>query len=142
MDGSIHLESEKGKGSCFSFNIKLRTSQNEEESKDVSDAFGKWENLTQGEETGNEENYFVFGSDENRAEIKKRIEKLVLSIELGSWEKAETLADTIKALTATPDGFMKRPILMLEMAIRKENYERSLKAIESVKTVLAEKLGE
>lgn len=142
MDGSIHLESEKGKGSCFSFNIKLRTSQNQEESKDVSDAFGKWENLTQGKDTGNEENYFVFGSDENRAEIKKRMEKLVLSIELGSWEKAETLADTIKALASTPDGFMKRPILMLEMAIRKEDYERSMKAIETVKTVLAEKLGE
>ncbi len=140
MGGTIHLESEEGKGSCFSFNIKLQTTQNEAEDKELRETYHQWENLTVGMKKEEQEHNYKFGSEENREEIARRMEKLVLSIELGSWEKAESLAQTIKMLAATPDGFIKMPILALEMAIRKENYEKSMAAFEKVRKILDEKL--
>ncbi len=141
MNGTVYVESERGRGSNFSFSIRLRTSANEGENKELSAAYNKWSNLTIGMGKEEEEHFFEFGSAENKAEIKKRMEKLILSIELGSWEKAEMLAGTIKVLTDTPDGEMKRPILRLEMAIRKEDYDKSMAAYEQVKDILYEKFG-
>lgn len=142
MNGTIHLESEKGKGSCFSFNIKLSTAQDAKQNKDLGEIQQKWSNLIVGREQETQDDILQFGSEENKEELKKRMEKLILSIELGSWDKAETLAETIKALADSPDGEMKRPILRLEMAIRKENYEKSVVAYEQVKTALEEKFAE
>ncbi len=142
MNGSIHVESEKGKGSCFSFNIKLHTSQNAGENRELSEAYKKWGSLTGAMEQEHQEDYLTFGSDENKAELKKRMEKLILSIELNSWDKAETLAETIKALTKDIGDEMKRPMLQLEMAIRKENYDKSMEAYKRVCAVIREKAGE
>lgn len=141
MNGTIHVDSEKGKGSCFSFSIKLHTNQNEYESSELGSAYSKWTRLT-GETDESQENFMEFGSDNNRVELNKRMEKLVLSIELGSWEKAELLAETIKALVQGAGEDMKRPILRLEMGIRKENYDKSMAAYEQLKDILNEKLGE
>lgn len=140
MNGAIHVESEKGVGSCFSFNVKLHTSQNETESRDLTDIYNKWSSMTVAMEQQSADTSREFGSEDNKQEIARKMEKLVLSIELGSWEKAETLAETIKALTDTPDGDMKKLILRLEMAIRKENYEKSMAAYEQIKEALTDKL--
>lgn len=142
MNGKVHVESEKGKGSSFSFNIRLSTGQNAEGDKELRETYRKFSNLSIGTSQDTPENFQTFGSEENKAELKKRMEKLVLSIELGSWDKAETLAGTIKALSDSPDGSMKRVILRMEMAIRKENYEKSIAAYEQVKAALEEKMGE
>lgn len=142
MNGKVHVESEKGKGSSFSFNIRLSTGQNAEGDKELRETYRKFSNLSVGTSQDTPENFQTFGSEENKAELKKRMEKLVLSIELGSWDKAETLAGTIKALSDSPDGSMKRVILRMEMAIRKENYEKSIAAYEQVKAALEEKMGE
>lgn len=142
MNGLIHVESEKGKGSCFSFSIRLRTGQNVGESRDVSETYKKWSNLTVGMEQESDGDYLTFGSPENKAELSKRMEKLLLSMELGSWERAETMTETIKALTEGVDGDMKRLVLRLGMAVRKENYEKSMEAYEQLKAALADKLGD
>lgn len=141
MNGTIHVDSEKGKGSCFSFNIRLHTSKNAGESRDLKEIYQNWSNLTGELEQDEQENFFVFGSEENIAEVKKRMEKLLLSIELGSWEKAETLAETLKVLTQGMEGNMKKEILRMEMAIRKENYEKSILAYKQIEDVLKEKWG-
>ena len=141
MNGTIHVESEKGKGSCFSFSIRLHTGQHVGESRDLSEAYKKWSNLTVGMEQESEGDYLTFGTPENKAELDKRMEKLLLSMELGSWERAETMTETIKALTEGVDGDMKRLVLRLGMAVRKENYEKSMEAYEQLKTALAERLG-
>lgn len=142
MNGTIHVDSEKGKGSCFSFSIKLHTSQNEYESSELGSAYSKWSSITGEVEKESQESFMEFGSENNRVELAKRMEKLVLSLELGSWEKAELLAETIKALTQGAGEEMKRPILRLEMGIRKENYEKSMAAYEQLKDILKEKLGD
>ena len=70
------------------------------------------------------------------------MEKLVLSIELGAWDKAETLAATIKSLVENGDSDLKRVVLRMEMAIRKENYEKSMEMHAKLKEALTERLGE
>ncbi|MCM1104989.1 MAG: ATP-binding protein [Clostridium sp.] len=136
MHGSIHVESEKGKGSCFSFSVRLRTGENVDESRDMSETYRNWNSLTESmEETGHEER-LTFGTKANREELRKRLEKLVLSIELDSWDKAETLAQTIKTLAQDHESDLKRPILQLEMALRKENYDKSIAAYERVKETI------
>ena len=136
MNGTIHVESEKGKGSCFSFSIRLRTGENVDESRDLSETYRNWNSLTESMEENGYEERMTFGTKENREELKKRLEKLVLSIELNSWEKAETLAQTLKTLTKDHEGELKRPILQLEMALRKENYEKSIAAYERLKETI------
>lgn len=143
MGGTIRVDSEKGKGSCFSFSIKLRTSRTE--SVGDGDAGTVHQNFWNNpEESGSDpgESMYVFGSKENRREIKKRMEKLVLSMELGSWDKAEMLTDTVKALAGEADPALKRFFLRLEMSIRKENYESSMENYRKLKEALEEKLGE
>lgn len=140
MHGAVHVESEKGRGSCFSFSIRLHTSQNANESRDLSEVYKKWSNLTIGMRQESVGDFFTFGSAENKEELRKRMEKLLLSIELGSWERAETMAEVIKSLTENMEGDMKKLILRLEMAIRKENYEKSMSAYEQVKAALADQL--
>ncbi len=139
MNGSIHLESEPGKGSSFSFSIRLHTSKNTEENGDLSKIYEKWADFSGGIVQETQSSIFEFGSRENMAELKKRMEKLVLCLELGSWEKAETLSEAIKALLDGAGSDVKRAFLRLEMAVRKENYERSMAAYEQVQAMLAEK---
>lgn len=139
MGGTIRVDSEKGKGSCFSFNIKLHIGQSES-GGDIVTVQNSWNNLIEnssGEEL--EEKLYVFGSEQNQKEIKKRMEKLVLSLELGSWDKAEMLIDTIKALVGEMDSTMKRVFLRLDMAIRKENYDGSMENYNKLKAALDEK---
>ena len=141
MNGTVHVKSEKGKGSAFSFNVRLHTSQNVNESQDLKDAFNKWNTLTGDMEEDASEDFMEFGSPDNVAEFEKRMEKLILSIELGSWEKAETLAESIKVLLQNGGKDFKNPILRMEMAVRKENYEKSMAACDKIKAAFEEKLG-
>lgn len=142
MNGSVHVESEKGKGSNFSFYVKLHTNQNIDEIPEHLEVYHKWSNFTAAMENSGEDQFYQFGTEENRGEIKKRMEKLVLSIELGAWDKAETLAETLKTLIERSDGELKKLILRMGMAIRKENYEKSMEMYEQVKTALIERMGE
>ena len=142
MKGSIHVESEKGKGSNFSFYVKLHTNQSINTIQEHSEAYNKWNDFTAAMENEKEAHFYQFGTDENRIEIKKRMEKLVLSIELGAWDKAETLAETLKTLIESSDGDLKKMILRMGMAIRKENYEKSMEMYGQVKMALTERMGE
>lgn len=142
MHGNIHVESEKGRGSAFSFYVKLRTSQNLDENEKTKEVFSSWSHFAQEDSGDGGERFFRFGEEENKEELKKRMNKLVLSIELGAWDKAELLASTIKALVNGADDDLKKQTLRMEMAIRKENYEKSMEMYEKVKDMLAERIGQ
>lgn len=141
MHGNIHVESEKGKGSTFSFFIRLRTAQSESDSAKSAELYRKWKNYDEGDGDGSEA-FFRFGEADNRAELKKRMDKLVLSIELGTWDKAEVLASTVKSLVDKGDDDLKRQTLRMEMAIRKAKYEKSMEAYQKVREMLTERLGD
>lgn len=141
MGGTIHLDSEKGRGSCFSFNIKLHLGQADNREDEANASINNsWKSLINTDVV--EEDLYVFGSHENKKEITKRMEKLVLSMELGSWEKAEMLTDTIKTLAGEMDSTLKRVFLRLEMAIRKENYDAAIESYGKLKTALDDKFRE
>ena len=113
-----------------------------DEIQEHSEAYTKWNNFTAAMENEGKEQFYQFGTAENKVEIKKRMEKLVLSIELGAWEKAEALAETLKSLIENSDSELKKLMLRMGMAIRKENYEKSLEMYEQVKMALVERMGE
>ena len=142
MHGNIFVESEKGKGSAFSFFVELHTSQNVSENEKQSEAFQKWSEFENIEFVDSEEPFMQFEERDIGKELKTRMEKLVLSIEMQAWDKAELLAGTIKTLTDQEDAVLKKSILRLEMSIRKSNYEKSMQAYEKLKEVLRENISE
>ena len=59
--------------------------------------------------------------------------KLILSMEMDNWEKAEMFAETIKQLTADAPREIKSTILRLKMAVQKEDYNKAFAAFEVLK---------
>lgn len=141
MHGDIHVESEKGKGSAFSFSVKLKSEQVLDEAQ--SQVYVNWAEYVKEGENGNVDRMMQFGEEENREELKKRMDKLVLSIEMGAWDKAELLASTLKALMESAgDDELKRQVLRMEMAIRKANYDKSMEMYGKLKDAITERVGE
>lgn len=138
MNGHIQVESEKGKGSTFSFYVVLHTKKNYDEDEKYSKVYENWNKFASEETLEEEGSFYQFGQEENREEINKRMGKLILSIEMGAWDKAETLAATVKELAEGAGGDVRRHILRLEMAIRKEDYDKSIKMHETLNQVLTE----
>ena len=139
MQGDIQVKSEKGKGSAFSFFIKLKTSQNINDTQ--NEVYESWAAFTK-EESGEEDDFMQFGESRNKEELKKRMDKLAMSIELGAWDKAELLASTVKTLVQGSDDDMRRQVLRMETAIRKSDYEKSMEKYDAVKQALEERIGE
>lgn len=139
MNGNIFVESEKGKGSSFSFSIHIKTGQQEEDDK-RSEVYAAWAEYTDNDNTEETEDFLQFGEEANRRELKKRMDKLLLSIELGAWDKAETLASVVKALVVQGDDDIKKQVLRMEMAIRKSNYEKSMEMYQKVREILSGQL--
>ena len=140
MQGNIHLESEKGKGSAFSFSVKLKTNQNVDENN--NEIYGDWANFATEDDEKSEEPFAAVGEIDKKEELKKRMDKLVLSIELNAWDKAEMLAATVKSLIDNDNADIKKQVLRMEMAIRKCNYEKSMDMYTKVKNILSEQMGE
>lgn len=126
MDGSIHLESEYGKGSMFSFHIWLEVpegmqgSSNAEMTSEVPRASFSLDDY------GIQDEIWQYGTPENMDELTKKLTKLVLCIEMENWEKAENFADTVKKLTAQAPKDIKTTALRLKMCVQKEDYEKAI----------------
>ena len=140
MHGDIHVESEKGKGSTFSFSVKLKSEQVLDDKQ--SQILVNWSEYVKEENEQNVDRLMHFGEAENREELKKRMDKLVLSIEMGAWDKAELLASTIKTLIESGDDDLKRQELRMEMAIRKSNYDKSMDMYGRLKDAITERIGD
>lgn len=156
MNGNIFVESEKGKGSTFSFSIRLkclenRSNKNLESGSFVYDGLSKKsvESLSSEEadqfyygEYGRDSNdlrqVYEFGTPENLKEISRNMEKLILCIEMDNWEKAEEFAQTIKVLVGEERVELKRSVFRLELSIRKEAKEKSLMLYEALEKLLEE----
>lgn len=142
MRGNIQVESEKGKGSTFSFSVRLKTGSTEGAGAAAYKGYEGLISYAQDDGKADEGDFSRFGEAANKEELKKRMEKLVLSIELGTWDKAEVLASTVKELVKNSDDEMRRLVLRMEMAIRKSNYEKSIAACEVVKEAIVQRIGE
>ncbi len=137
MDGNISVESEKNKGTMFSFSIWIELPQDElkedSESVDVYTAMLKAKSIQDNDEDKLKE----FGEPENIDEINKKMSKLILSVEMENWEKAEMFAEAIKQLTVTAPKEIKTAALKLKMAVQKANYEKTTEAYEMLNDMMS-----
>lgn len=138
MGGSIGVESEKNKGSAFSFSIWAGLPEGSKEEAagfevsymEAPVLFPPWE-----EEKGADA-VKVYGTDENKKALLKNLSKLTLCVDMGNWEKAEMLMETVRQLTEGSPREVSRAVLRLKMAVQKENYEKAVAGCEELKTTL------
>ncbi len=147
MGGNIHVESDKGKGSVFSFGIWVEVpygQYNEDtELDDINNqkASGNSdrniiEKLKNLNDTLSSDNIWKYGEKENTEEIEKKMSKLILCMEMENWEKAEMFAESVKQLVAEAPREVQSGALRLKMAVQKGDYEKSMAAYEKLQALL------
>ncbi len=141
MGGSIHVESELGKGTIFSFNIWVELPATEGVMHGIEYSTGNREQLLMSKlqklsENNLSENVWKYGEKENTEEIQKKMSKLILSMEMDNWEKAESFAETIKQLVNEGPSEIKSAALRLKMAVQKGDYEKAVTAYENLQKCL------
>ncbi len=127
MGGKIEVESEKNKGTTFSFSIWVGICEEEEMPAQVDGDNAKANLFAMGPQddgTDNTENMMQYGTPENKEALKKNLSKLILCVEMENWEKAEMFMETVRQLTQTAPREVSRVILKLKMAVQKESYEK------------------
>jgi hypothetical protein len=90
---------------------------------------------------GEQDLMYEFGSDINKRELKKYFEKLSISMDMDSWQKAENFATTLKQLMKGGSKELQRAVFKMEMAIRKSDCDKAKDNITKVKEMLLSELG-
>lgn len=138
MGGRIEVESEKNKGSTFSFSIWVESC--EDEGTLQASSIGEMQSGMAAGALSEEEDLLedvrIYGTDENQKNLKKNLSKLILCVEMENWEKAEMFMEIVRELTAQAPQDIKRTALRLKMAIQKEDYEKAAKAFEELNNFL------
>jgi len=137
MGGSISVESEKNKGTMFNFSVWVELPESElngpmkkvDAKRIIEQAHDAY---THQLEDGKTE----FGSKENLEEIRNKMSKLILSVEMQNWEKAEMFMDTLKQLMAEAPREIKSGVLKLKMAVQKADYDKIVQAFEGLQALL------
>ncbi|MFG6328277.1 MAG: hypothetical protein K1W06_02190 [Lachnospiraceae bacterium] len=144
MGGSVNVESEKGRGSTFSFSVRVKKTEPdtsiETENMEESSYLFNLGNISDEEEEGTE--LYILGSAENIKEINSNMEKLVICIEMENWDRADTFADNIKQLVAEDTMNLKRKAFRLQMTVRKGAHEAAIEQYDELKKALIEAFGE
>lgn len=137
MGGSIRVESEPGTGSIFSFHIWVEVPGEELMNKDDTVTSAAMPQMVRSlSDIGENENIWRYGAEENLEEIRKKMSKLILSVEMENWEKAEMFAETLRELTKEAPGEVKSAALRLKMAVQKGDYEKVTAAYEKLQDLL------
>lgn len=159
MGGDIKVESELGKGSTFSFNVILKKAENAEKPIDtklpsgnfIYEGSGKFletemkSSYASGYSSGwkgkaEKDNIYKFGTVENIREIHSALDKLLICIELGNWEKAENFSSVVKNLISNEESeqTLKKEAFRLELIIRRGNHDKAIEQFNSFKAKLSE----
>lgn len=141
MKGNIEVESEKGIGSTFSFNIRLRRAETDED-EDIFEYAREESSFIYGVEEKDSYDVkavFQYGTEANRKEIQNMLDKIILCIEMDNWERAEEFTSILKSLIEKEEG-LKRSVFKLELSIRKEAKEKSLELYETAKKDIIQSL--
>ncbi len=139
MGGRIEVDSEKGRGSIFSFSIWVSVTEEEAKASSETDAVRTYSFVGDRAELSSdaqEEDAKKYGTPKNQEALSKNLSKLILCVEMENWEKAEMFMDMIRQLTQGAPREVGRVILKLKMAVQKENYEKVTAGFEELKTLL------
>lgn len=140
MGGNIEVESEKNKGSTFSFSIWVGISEEDADMAARTEAIRLGPLPKPANAPGMEEEVSdavrIYGTPDNQEQLKNNLSKLILCVEMGNWEKAEMFMDIIKQLTEGAPREIGRVVLRLKMAIQKENYDRVVAEFEALEQLL------
>lgn len=155
MEGSIHVSSEIGKGSTFSFTIRIKASDRKESSQQprfsgrfVYDSAPQKSQIvyakTEEEEIKYtylplEEYYMEDTLDEKLKKAEELLEKTIICIELGNWEKAESFAALIKNLLPEEEEELVRTAFSMLLAIRREDEKKAFDYGEYLGELLSER---
>lgn len=125
MNGNIWVEGEVGKGSTFSFTIRLKTMiEDEEEQEEVQDNIVWKQQEIRREKQQEVMPEYVFGSDTNEREIRRNFEKINIAMDMQCWQKAEASMDILKQLLSGGSDELRRQTFRMAMAVRKADYEK------------------
>ena len=139
MNGKIYVESTKGEGSTFSFNIILKKSDKAGNIDENNFTYTDVVAHSNGQlfEQSDISDVCKFGTVANFAEIHKNVDKLAITIELNNYEKAEMFASNIKELVAGQSEDLDKLLFKLILTIRKANYEKAITILGNVKEMLS-----
>ena len=139
MGGDVNVESEKGKGSTFSFSVRVKKVQQQDDEipTETGNFSFNMETVTESMQEDVSE-IFKLGSEENVREILSNMERLVLCIEMENWEKANNFAENIKQLVADDTMNLKRKAFRLQMTLRKGDHETAIKEYDVLKEAVEE----
>ncbi len=139
MGGNVNVESEKGKGSTFSFSIRVKRADasNTDILEESTYSFNLG-SISQEDEEVQPSEIYKLGSAENIKEINANMEKLVICIEMENWDRANTFAENIKQLVAEDTMNLKRKAFRLQMTVRKGAHEDAIKQYEELKEAISE----
>lgn len=143
MGGDIHVQSDEGKGTIFSFHIWTELPEDCEEVQKLSgeascqvlkpannieqELLDKLQHIT---ESRLNTDVWKYGGAENKAEIEKKISKLMLSVVMENWEKAEVMAEAVKQLLEDAPKEVKSLAFRMKMAVQKGDVQKATDAIE------------
>lgn len=137
MDGNISVESKENVGSTFLFHIWVEVPKEEigqiQDSQNKDEILQKLRGLT---EKNTSEKIWKYGEEENLQELQKKMSKLILSIEMENWEKAEGFADIVRKLTEEAPKEIKTAALRLKMAVQKADYEKATATFEALQSLI------
>lgn len=136
MNGSIHVESEKNKGTMFSFHIWVTLPKDQVEKSETTGYQSYKPVMTSFDELEDKSAMYRYGTKENLDELDRNMTKLILCIEMANWEKAEGFMESIKDLTAEAPREIKSTILRLKMAVQKSDYDKSIAAYDTVQAAM------
>ena len=135
MGGSIHAEGERGKGSNFSFTVRLKTDEEEPE-ETIAETLNWNPGQLFAQLEQEQDLMYEFGSEINARELRSNFEKLNLSMDMSNWQKAEGFMEVIKQLTQGGSKELQKAIFRMGMSVRKADYEKAKDAEQKVIDVL------
>lgn len=149
MGGDIHVESNEGKGTIFSFHIWVELPEDCEalvqpEKEQEIEEYGimveqeLFQKLHKLSDTQVSENTWKYGEPENTKELQKKMSKLILSVVMENWEKAEMLAEAIKRLVEEAPKEIKSAAFRLKMAVQRGDTSKATEMYEQLQKVMEE----
>ena len=160
MNGTIQVESEKNKGSTFSFSVHLGLPSDKEVILDRIDQRKKrteipldnWikDMCTYGKPKQSEFDYIRMRLNESHSmdsketvikepiqqilkDLSEVMEKLFICIAIENWELAEEMVFNIKQRIPQEHATLSKEVFRLLLALRKEDYEQSLELLQKLK---------